>query len=83
VQALNNFRANLHLAMRLQGVSQRTLGNQAGVNYVHINRILNRRASPSLAICESLANALGHTLEEMIRDPVEFQKNYLSAGARA
>lgn len=52
-----------------RGLSLHALAERAGVSYVTISRIENGRMSPTVAMLEKLAAALGITLREFF--PVE------------
>jgi transcriptional regulator with XRE-family HTH domain len=55
-----------------RGYSVRQLAERAGVGFVTISRIENDRMSPTVAMLEKLARALGITVREFF--PVERSK---------
>ena len=56
---LDQFVRNLRDACKSQNLSQSELAKRSGVHSVTISRILNRRLSPTVEICERLAVAAG------------------------
>lgn len=74
MNATINFRKNLRTAMRKRGLSQRKIAEKADLSYPYVNRILRGRATPAIDICDTLADALGLSLNQMLRRPQEFAK---------
>lgn len=66
--ARKTFRTRLRAICRVMGISQRELARRAGLTHVHVNRVLQGKAEPSLAVCESLAKAVGQDLGDMLRE---------------
>lgn len=71
--ANENFRHQMRALMGQKGISQRDLPKlMTGVKctYPHINRILKGYHSPTMDLADSIARALGVTLESMIKPPM-------------
>jgi len=72
VTTQENFRNNLRAAMLARHLTQRQLASDTGISHPHINRILVGKASPTLPICETLADHLGFELRELLMTPSQF-----------
>ena len=76
VEYFNNFRANVRILIEDGGISQRSLGEIAGLSYPYINRILQGTVNPSIDVCENIAKALGAAFVDLLQKPKDFQKNF-------
>jgi transcriptional regulator with XRE-family HTH domain len=68
-----NFARNLRNAIALRGLSQVACATEAGLTHPNLNRILQGKASPSLATCEALASAVGFEARELFLPPETFE----------
>ena len=76
MEYFNNFRTNVRFLMEESGVSQRSLGESAGLSYPYINRILQGTVNPSIDVCESISRSLDVTLVDLLHKPKDFQKKH-------
>ena len=76
MEYFNNFRTNVRFFMEETGVSQRSLGESAGLSYPYINRILQGTVNPSIDVCELISKSLGIALVEFLQNPKDFQKKH-------
>ncbi len=76
-KATANFRKNLQALLTARGVTQRALAKRAGISYPYVNRILRDKATPAIDICDTLADACGCSLNQMIMPPATFAKSVL------
>ena len=66
---LNNFRENIVAACAKAKISQAELARRSGVHFVTVNRIFKGVLSPSVEICEKLAEAAGIQPEKSFSSP--------------
>ena len=66
VNYINNFRSNLRQALDDQDLSLRAAAERCGITYAYLHRILAGQVSPSLEICDKIADALDFELPEML-----------------
>lgn len=66
LKALEAFRLSVRRQYPLSGLTQVTLAERAGISEQHLNRILKGIVSPSLEVCDQIANALGVPLIELL-----------------
>lgn len=62
------FRRNLRQELRVRGITQGKLAEDAGISEAWLSEMLSGKASPSLITCERLANALGTSVEALIAE---------------
>lgn len=77
MQAVQNFRTNVRVAMARLNISQVALAEKAEVSRPHLNRILKDRekpVDPSLEVCDKIATALGMSVGELTEPPRKFLK---------
>lgn len=74
MQALIRFRRNMQTAMDTRGVSQRELAALAGVSYPYINRILQGKVEPTIPKADAIAEALGHSLLQLLLPQSQFNR---------
>ncbi len=77
MNSLLNFRTNLRSAMVEKAISQRGLAEGLGMSFSHVNRILQGATSPSLDICERLAEAVGFSVADLLHTPKKFSAELL------
>lgn len=58
MNAINKFRDNIRNALDEQGLSLRAGATKCGITYAYLHRILAGQASPSLEVCDQIADAL-------------------------
>lgn len=68
---IDNFVTNLRRACADAGLSQKELADLSGIHYVTISRILHRKVSPSVELCERLAKAAGMRADTAFLQPEE------------
>lgn len=73
--ATRNFRTNLRYLLEERGISQREVATRAEVSYPYVNRILQGKVTPAIDICDSLADAVGMELPQMLLHPRVFARN--------
>ena len=64
-----NFRRNVAMLSKMQGVTQSDLARDAGISRVYLNRLIHGHYEPSLRICERIAVALRVPLELLLAAP--------------
>ena len=77
---IDNFRANLHIALEVDGRSMNRLATDLGMGQPYLSRIrsgtthtgYSKPVSPGLDNCEKIATGLGYLLREMLLPPDEF-----------
>ncbi len=73
MQSLENFRFNLRrLIDEREDLSQRIIAARVGTSQVHIHRILKGTVSPTLAMCDKIADAVGVPLADLVVHPEKF-----------
>ena len=82
VRAIENFRANLAVAMKDRKLSQRGLAGKAKMSYPYVNRILRGLVTPSIKVCDDIADAVGIPLRSFLESPREFKRNGLTTVSR-
>lgn len=65
------FRRNLATVLKDRGLSRRRAAPLCRVNYVHLQKVISGKVSPSLDVCDRIATGLGLTLSGMIEEPAE------------
>ena len=68
-----NFRKNLRRSLKEQGLSLRVAADLTGISYAYLHRILSSKASPSVDVCEQIADALEFELSDMLRENSEIR----------
>ncbi len=76
VIAAKNFRENLRVAMKNEGISQRDMGKLCGVSYPFVNRVLTGKAVPDLDMCDTFAKSVGYSTDVMLLAPKEFRRRF-------
>lgn len=66
--AQETFRERLTAICKVMCISQRELARRAGITHAHVHGILHGKVEPGLAVCESLAKAVGQDLGEMLSE---------------
>lgn len=61
--------------MEKQGVTQRELADRSGVTFTYVNRILLQKQTPSLEICDRIADALGVNLSKLLEKSKKLSKS--------
>lgn len=79
VQAVRNFRSNVRSAMAARQMSQEVLAHAANISRPFLNRVLQGKQEPSMAVCDGIADALKTPLSELISSPKKFLKNLPTA----
>jgi transcriptional regulator with XRE-family HTH domain len=79
VQAVQNFRHNVRLAMAARQLSQEGLAHTAKLSRPFLNRVLQGKQEPSMEVCDRIADALKTPLAELISSPKKFLKNLPTA----
>lgn len=74
VKAAKHFRENLREALKVLDVTQDELAIKAEFSRPYINRVLAGRQDPSLPTCDSIADALGIPLAEMLAESAVFRR---------
>lgn len=74
VKAFNIFRTNLRRVMAEKGVTQEQLAERLGTKHPAISRILNGHRCPKLEACEKIADAIGVSLSDLLKNPKEFSE---------
>lgn len=72
--ATKNFRENLRLAMKSEGITQREMAKRVRVSYPFVNRILKGKTTPDLDLCDKLAERVGFSLDVLLLPPREFSR---------
>lgn len=67
--ACANFRYNIRQICKPPGPSQRVIADRAGISSVHLNRILQGKAIPTLECAEKIAAAVDRPLTELLLHP--------------
>jgi len=68
MQAPATFRKKLRAEMKKRGISQRAIAETAGTGYPNVNRVLCGKQTPTLDLADRLADAVGKTLAELLRN---------------
>ena len=66
VNYLNAFRVNLRAAIDAEGLSLRDAADRCGITFAYLHRILSGKVSPSLEICDKIADAMKIELPDML-----------------
>ena len=74
VQAVQNFRTNVRVAMSARGWSQERLAHEAELSRPFLNRVLQGKQEPSLEVCDRIADALHSELAALLSSPKKFLK---------
>lgn len=74
VQAVQNFRVNVRVAMARAGMSQGSLAEKAKVSRPYLNRVLKDKQDPSLEVCDRIADALKLSVGDLLATPRKFLK---------
>jgi transcriptional regulator with XRE-family HTH domain len=79
MQAVENFRSNVRAALAYSGWSQDSLATETELSRPFVNRILQGKQEPSLAVCDRIADALHVPLATLLGEPKKFQKIFRKA----
>lgn len=79
VKEIENFRANLRIALEAKDLTQDQLADLAGLKGPYVNRVLRGKTEPSLSQCARLARAAGFPLIALLADSENFSDSVLTA----
>lgn len=78
---VTNFRKNFKVALEYDGRSLNELHKDLGMSIAHLSRIRSgvkmendKPITPTLLVCERIANSLGFRVRELLLPPSEFAK---------
>ena len=70
-----NIRDNVKRLCKLHGTTQKEIATKMGITDNSLNITLNK-ANPKLSTLESIANAMGVSVIDLLRDPDEVEREY-------
>ena len=75
--------SNLRKIMTAKGISAKDLASKTGISSTHLSYVVNNKRRPSFELLNGLADALGVTLAELVKNNVASQEPPVYDGPRS